>query len=82
MAWTQADGQADYVFVANTDGGKGIYNFNLPLLPQVEPEARLELVFSTADRGCEADKTLTPGDKAYKVMSLEAGEGRVYHVRR
>ena len=81
MAWTQADDQPSYVFVVNTDGEKGIHNFNLPRIPQVVAGARLELVFSTAAWACEADRMLTPGEKAYKVTSLEAGEGRVYRVR-
>jgi hypothetical protein len=81
MAWTQADGHPDHVFVANTDGTKGMDNVNLPRIPDVERGATLELVFSTADWINEADRLLAPGEKAYKITSLEAGEGRIYRVR-
>ena len=79
IAWTQADGQPDYVFVANTDGHEGIRNFNLPC---VAPDTRLELVFSTAGPAGVDDQILTPGDKAYKVNYLAQDEGRVYRVVR
>jgi hypothetical protein len=81
IAWTQADGQPGYVFVANTDGERGITNFNLPRIPRAGPDARLELVFSTAEQGHEDDQILTSNGQAYKVMALGPGEGRVYRVR-
>jgi hypothetical protein len=82
LAWTQRDGEPEYVFVANTDGEQGIENFNLPRIPHLGPEAQLEFFFSTAQQACEADRLLTLGYKAYRVTSLEPGEGRVYRVRR
>ncbi len=80
LAWTQADGEPDYVFVANTDGEERIDNFNLPRFPHVGPGARLEVVFSTAQQVAKADQVLPLGYKGYKITSLEPGEGRVYRV--
>jgi hypothetical protein len=81
LAWTQADGKPDYVFVANTDSEKGIDNFDLPTMPGAEPDAQLELVFSTARQVPAADQLLPSGDKAYRVTALEPGEGRLYRIR-
>jgi hypothetical protein len=77
LAWTQADGQPSYVFVANTDGHGGVRNFNLPW---PTPESRLELVLSTAMSVNDHDRVLIFGEKAYKLAYLAAGEGRVYRV--
>jgi hypothetical protein len=81
LAWTQADGEPTYVFVANTDGEKGIDNVNLPSIPQAGSGTWLEFLFSTTEQVCEADRILQLGYKAYKITRLEPGEGRLYRVR-
>ena len=80
LAWTQAGGQPDYVFVANT-GEDRIDNFDVPPASPAGPEAQLEFLFSTAHQVGEADRILSLGYKAYRVTSLGPGEGRVYRVR-
>jgi hypothetical protein len=80
IAWTQADGQPDYVFVANTDTEKGIQNFDLPRFPGVAGAEPLQLEFSTASRVAEIDKTLTGGQRGHRVRKLAPGEGRVYRI--
>jgi hypothetical protein len=80
LAWTQADGEPAYAFVANTDSREGIHNFNLPRMPGLGPNPRLELVFSTTGQVPGADEILEGGDKAHKITSLAPGEGRIYRV--
>jgi hypothetical protein len=80
IAWTQKDGRADYLFVANTDTERGIQNFNIPRIPNLDGNELLEYDFSTTDSVLGRDKRLTFQGKGYKVMKLAAGEGRVYRV--
>jgi hypothetical protein len=80
IAWTQRDRRPDVVFVANTDTGSGIQNFNLPRIPNVGDGELLALEFSTAGRVAEADSILAFNGRGYTVAQLAAGEGRVYRV--
>lgn len=80
IAWTQKDGKADYVFVANTDTERGLYNFNVPRIPNLDGDELLEVDFSTTDPIPERDRRLTFQGKGYRVTNLAAGEGRVYRV--
>lgn len=82
IAWTQKDGKADYVFVVNTDTERGIQNFNIPRIPNLDGNEPLEYDFSTTDSIPDTDRRLTFQGKGYKVMKLAAGEGRVYRVLR
>ncbi|MCB9078885.1 MAG: hypothetical protein H6631_14880 [Anaerolineaceae bacterium] len=78
LAWTHADDQPDYLFVANGDVDNGIASFGLPLIPGVDPMAPWQCQFSTADYVSDRDQTLIFNGKHYKVNSLAPGEGRVY----
>jgi hypothetical protein len=80
LAWTQGDGSAEYVLVANTDTEKAIENVNVPRIPGLEEEAHLSLEFSTARRPPAGDRHLTLGGKGYKLTKVGPGEGRVYRV--
>jgi hypothetical protein len=82
LAWTQGDGPAAYVFVANTDTENGIENVNVPRIPGLEDEAFLAFEFSTARRLPAGDRRLTFGGKGYKLAGLGPGEGRAYRVVR
>jgi hypothetical protein len=68
------------VFVANTDTERGIQNFNIPRIPNLDGNEPLEYDFSTTDSIPDRDRRLTFQGKGYKVMKLAAGEGRVYRV--
>jgi hypothetical protein len=78
IAWTQGDGTADYVFLANTDTEHGIQNFNIPHLVDTTGEVRLVAEFSTAGTIPESDRSLESEGRGYKVMHLAPSEGRVY----
>lgn len=78
IAWTQRDGRADYVFVANTDPAHGIRNFNLPYFAGTGGNVQLIAEFSTAGSIPESDRCLELQGKGYKVTHLAPSEGRVY----
>jgi hypothetical protein len=78
IVWTQGDGRADYVFVANTDAEHPIQNLNIPHTADMAREVRLVAEFSTAGSIPESDRFLGLHGKGYKVMHLSPSEGRVY----
>ncbi|MCB0211215.1 MAG: hypothetical protein KDJ52_17885 [Anaerolineae bacterium] len=78
LAWTQADDNPNYIFVANSDPYQPIASFGLPTIPHVDPLAPWRCEFSTVGRIAEKDKTLLYNGKHYKVASLAPSEGRVY----
>ncbi|MEJ2736688.1 MAG: hypothetical protein P8189_24505 [Anaerolineae bacterium] len=78
IVWTQGDGRADYVFVANTGAGHAIQNFNIPPTVDMAREVRLVAEFSTAGSVPESDRCLELQSGGYKVMHLAPSEGRVY----
>jgi hypothetical protein len=80
IAWTQRDGKAAFVFVANTDTYRAVHNFNLPEIPDLTPTTALTLEFSTANRVLEGDRLLSDRGYGYKISEVGPGEGRVYRV--
>ncbi|MBN1423978.1 hypothetical protein JXA88_05410 [Candidatus Fermentibacteria bacterium] len=81
IAWTLKDGSADYVFVVNTDTERGIRNFNIPRIPNLDSGEHLECHFTTAHRVPDEDAVLAFRYKGYKVTDLGPGEARVYRPR-
>jgi hypothetical protein len=82
IAWTQGDGEPDYVFVANTDTYRAVHNFNIPRIPGAAGDGQLEIDFSTVDCLAEADRVLAFNGYGYKVRTIAPGEGRVYRLVR
>jgi hypothetical protein len=80
IAWTQRDGKAAFVFVANMDSYQAVRNFNLPQIPDLAPTTVLTFEFSTASRVLEGDRLLSDRGYGYKILALGPGEGRVYRV--
>jgi hypothetical protein len=80
IAWTQRDGKADFVLVANTDAYRPVHNFNLPQIPDLDERTALAFEFSTERHVLEADRMLSDKGYGYKVSELLPGEGRVYQV--
>ncbi|MBA3945845.1 MAG: hypothetical protein H0X37_14915 [Herpetosiphonaceae bacterium] len=77
VAWTQKDKQPDYVFMANTHPAQVAIRFGIPGLPA---EWLLRCEFSTASSVLEVDRQLASNGKQHRVITLAAGEGRVYRV--
>jgi hypothetical protein len=80
IAWTQRDGQATLVFVANTDTYRAVHNFNLPQIPGRTEGTGLAFEFSTKQHVLEVDRMLSDRGYGHKISELGPGEGRVYRV--
>lgn len=82
IAWTQADGQPDFLFVANLDVDAPSAYFAVPMIPGLAPDVPLVLDFSTTSHVPPLDHELRFNGKHYKIQSLAAGEGRIYRPQR
>jgi hypothetical protein len=80
IAWTQRDGKAAFVFVANTNTYQAVCNFNLPRISGLAPATELAFEFSTARQVLQVDELLSDRGYGHKISELAPGEGRVYRV--